>query len=151
MKQSECVVNVIKAVRASNPNMTVDQVREEAVNTVAAGLQAGNIPWGETDAVKQDDKKCLGYAKSLVSNYSKKNKELNGGVSYAPSTKRGPQDEMLSQLKTLIQAAKVHKPEAVDALQARFESRKAELIQQRAGSKVMSLADLQVALANFDL
>ena len=151
MKQSECVVAIIKAVRTSNPGLSAEDTRLECVNTVAAGLQDGTIPWGETDAVKQDDAKCLGYAKGLVSNYSKKNKELNGGVAYTPATKRGPQDEMLSQLKTLIAAAKVHKPDAVDALQARFEARKSELIAARTTSKVMSATDLATALANFDL
>lgn len=151
MKQSECVVAIIKAVRDSNPGLSFEDVRAESINTVAAGLQDGTIPWAESASVKQDDKKCLGYAKSLVSNYSKKNKELNGGVAYIPATKRGPQDEMLSQLKTLIAAARVHKPDAVDALQARFEARKSELIAARTTSKVMSASDLAAALANFDL
>ena len=101
---------------------------EAAVGAIAIGLMSGDCPHGNEE-VRTNEKKATSYAKAVVNNYLKKDKDLNGGVKYAPENPRGPRDDSkLKQLESTIGVLEAAGETAtLEAVKAAIEARKAEI------------------------
>lgn len=107
-KQKDAVFNAVVAVRgASEFSSAVELTKEErsAVQaSLVAGFQSGSIAF-QGDATHST--KLTSYVSGLVSNWLRKDKRLNGNVSYIaknPGTRTGAGDESLKAMRTLLGA-----------------------------------------------
>jgi uncharacterized protein YlxP (DUF503 family) len=102
MKQKEAVVKYVIEVLGEdyNPSVAVsnyitkDQQRT-AIDLMVAGFESGEVDLKDRSTSKREDSKVLRtYASSVVSNWIRKSKELNGGVDFEnknPGSRTNPQ------------------------------------------------------------
>lgn len=145
VKQKDAVFTAFQIAIEQGLEGTV--ARDFAVEQVKAGLMAGEI---EHSKGALDEKTAQSYARSLVSNWTKKDERLNGGAKYVPATKRGPQvkDETLKALQTNLKSLKANNadPELIARVEAAMEERRAHLAAEKAQSKVQSLDETLASL-----
>lgn len=145
MKQREAVFAAIEA--GQTQGLTGDELRAFAVEQVKQGLMAGQISHSKGQL---DEAKAQSYARSLYSNWTKKDDRLNGGVKYEPKTKRGPlvKDEQLKALKANLDSLKAHSADAdlIARVEAAYNARKEQVQAEKAASKVQSLDETLASL-----
>lgn len=107
-KQKDAVFAAVSQVRGSTEfNGPVELTREErsAVQaSLVTGFQSGEITY---QGDPTDSTKLASYVSGLVSNWLRKDKRLNGNVSYVaknPGTRTGSGDESLKAMRTLLAA-----------------------------------------------
>lgn len=152
IKQKDAVFAAFQA--AQNQGLEGNDARAFAVEQVKVGLMSGEIQHSEGQIA--DEKKATTYARSLVSNWSKKDERLNGGAKYVPTTKRGPQvkDPLLKQLSESLKSVKVHDAgnmQLISAIEAKMAERREQLAQEKASTKVASLEETMAALSELGI
>lgn len=152
IKQKDAVFNAIQA--ASEQGLEGDQLTTFAVEQVKQGLMSGEVQHSKGNM--SDEKAALSYARSLVSNWRKKDERLTGGVKYVPATKRGPimKDETLRKLNDSLKSLRVNDPdnaELIGKVEAAIDARKSQLAAEKAASKVQSLDETLAALADLGI
>ena len=128
-KQKDAVFNAVTAVRGTTEfDSAVELTKEErgvVQASLIAGLQSGNIAY-QGDAT--DVTKLTSYVSGLVSNWLRKDKRLNGNISYVaknPGTRTGAGDESLKAMRTLLGAT--NDVEARLEIQVEIDKRVSEL------------------------
>lgn len=114
-----------------------------AVTAIVTGLMSGDCPHGNPE-VRADEKKATSYAKAVVNNYLKKDKDLNGGIKYAPENPRGPRgDSKLKELNKVIDDLVLIGADAqmIEAVAAAADARRIE-IEAAKGTKAASMKTL---------
>lgn len=122
---------------------------DAAVDAVTQGLLTGTCPHGD-EIVRTDERKARSYAKAVINNALKKDKEFNGGVKYTPAAPRGPRSD--SQLRKLDKAVSDLElagadAEMIAAVKASVEERKAQIAAENAESGVKTLDEIKAELA----
>lgn len=147
VKQKDAVFNAVVAVRGTSEfSDAVELTKEERgviQASLVAGFQSGSIAF-QGDAT--DTTKLTSYVSGLVSNWLRKDKRLNGNVSYVaknPGTRTGSGDESLKAMRTLLGATT--DPEAQAEIQAEIDKRIGELKPK----KVINVAALPESLRHF--
>lgn len=146
MKQKDAVFAAITLAQTNG--LEGDAAHNFAVEQVKLGLMSGEV---EHSKGQLDEKGARSYAGSLISNWKKKDKRLNGGVDYTPSTKRGPQvkDERLKELNGNLKALRAHGADMtiISRVESAIEARREELQAEKSASKVQSIEDTFASLA----
>ncbi|CAB4125367.1 hypothetical protein UFOVP53_120 [uncultured Caudovirales phage] len=146
VSQKDSVVNEVKAILGSNFSSSVsvrDQLTDDQLdiikNNVFQGIINGSISYTKE---LSDEKEVFKYASGMVSNYLRKAKELNGGVTYVPSaTTSGSRDAQLSELNKLLKSYTEGSDEfnqiseAVEARKAAITLEKTSTIKEKKKSK----------------
>lgn len=108
IKQKDAVFNAVCEVRGTTEFSSAVELSKEERSSVQAsliaGFQSGAIAY-QGDAT--DSTKLTAYVSGLVSNWLRKDKRLNGNVSYVaknPGTRTGSGDEALKAMRTLLSA-----------------------------------------------
>lgn len=108
IKQKDAVFNAVVTVRGTSEFSSAVELTKEERSAVQAslvtGFQSGQIAY-QGDAT--DAAKLGSYVSGLVSNWLRKDKRLNGNVSYVaknPGTRTGSGDESLKAMRTLLSA-----------------------------------------------
>lgn len=152
MKQKEAVINFWK--QGSEQGLTGKDLVEFVSNEVFHGLMAGDIDHGSA-TIKTDEKEARSYAKAVTHNYFKKAKELNGGIKYEPTSKRGPivKDPELKDLKTALKALEANQADMglISQVKDRISSKEAEIQASKAQSKLPSLDQAMETLAKLGI
>jgi hypothetical protein len=145
MKQKDAVR--IALLAAAEQGLEGDAATTFAVEQVKAGLMTGEI--GHSKGFT-DEAKAKSYARSLIANWRKKDKELTGGVPYVPATRRGPQvkDETLKKLLAAKKSLEANKqdPALIAQVEAKIQERRDVLAAEKASSKVQSLDETMATL-----
>jgi hypothetical protein len=143
-KQKDAVFNAVCAVRGSTEfSGAVELTKEErsaVQSSLISGFQSGSIAY-QGDAT--DATKLSSYVSGLVSNWLRKDKRLNGNVSYVaknPGTRTGAGDESLKAMRTLLGATSDE--DARSEIQAEIDKRVGELKPK----KVINVAALPESL-----
>ena len=145
MNQKEFVKASIMA------NMTAEggQLNFEAcVSAITQGFLTGDCPH-KNEAVRTDEKAARSYAKAVVNNYLKKDKDLNGGVKYAPENPRGPRgDSKLKELNKVIDdlVAIGADSQMIEAVAAAAEARRNEIAATKNVKVVKTLDEIKADL-----
>lgn len=149
MKQKQFVKEAILAAIALE--LEGAALISHASELVMNGLMSGECEF--SGAI--DEKRAKSYSKSVVGNYLKKDKDLNGGVKYTPANPRGPivKDQRLKDLKTSLKALQAN---GVDSgLIAQIETailiRETEVDSEKATSKLPSLEETMAKLAELGI
>jgi hypothetical protein len=150
MKQKDFVKQAIMAAIAAG--LSAEALNSAAAETIKNGLISGEC---EHSKGPMDEKAAKSYAKSLVGNYLKKDKDLNGGVKYEPTTRRGPivKDQRLKDLKTSLKALEANSasPELIAQVTTAIATREAELEAEKTTSKLPSLEETMAKLAELGI
>lgn len=143
-KQKDAVFNAVVAVRGttefSGPVELSKEERATVQSSLIAGFQAGSIAY-QGDAT--DTTKLSSYVSGLVSNWLRKDKRLNGNVSYVaknPGTRTGAGDESLKAMRAL--QASLTDEDARAEIQTEIDRRVGELKPK----KVINVAALPESL-----
>lgn len=148
MKQKDAVFAAFNA--GQQQGLEGEALKSFAAEQIKQGLMSGEVSHKEGPVT--DEAKATKYAKSLISNWTKKDERLTNGVKYVPATRRGPQvkDETLKKLNESLKSLKVHSPDnmtLITSVQAKIDERKAQLAAEKAGSKVQTLEEAMATLA----
>lgn len=150
MKQKDFVKQAILACMSQG--LEGDALNSAASESIKTGLVTGEC---EHSKGPMDEKTAKSYAKSLVGNYLKKDKDLNGGVKYEPTTRRGPivKDQRLKDLKTSLKALEANSasPELIAQVTTAIATREAELEAEKTTSKLPSLEETMAKLAELGI
>lgn len=151
-KQKDAVFAALSA--ASTQGLEGENATNFAVEQVKTGLMTGEII--HSKGTFTDEKAAQSYARSLVSNWRKKDERLNGGAKYVPATKRGPimKDEMLKKLNDSLKSLRINQPEnheLIGRVEAAIEARKAVIANEKQASKVQSLDETLAALQDLGI
>lgn len=132
MKQREAVFKAVIAVMGEQDgayNPTTEQ-RADIISHVAEGLSNGSVDFSESAQAKYNTpEKVRSYTSGLVSNWLRKDPELNGGVKYTPKnpgSRTGSQDPEIKNLKLLIKSGTLSDEQAKIA-QDRIDQRVAQI------------------------
>ena len=120
---------------------------DAAVSIVTQALLTGDCPHGNPE-VRTDEKKAKSYAKAVVENYRKKDKDLNGGTKYVPENPRGPRgDSKLKELNKVIDdlVAIGADSQMIEAVAAAAEARRNEIAAAKT-TKVKTLDEIKADL-----
>jgi hypothetical protein len=147
IKQKDAVYAAFQAGREQG--LEGNSLRDFAVEQVKVGLMSGEVAHSEGQFA--DEKKAQTYARSLVSNWAKKDERLNGGAKYVPTTRRGPQvkDDELKKLNEALKSLRVHDSgnmALISQIEQRMAARKQSLQAEKAGAKVQTLEETMAAL-----
>lgn len=148
MKQKDAVFAAFNA--GQQQGLEGEALKSFAAEQVKQGLMSGEV--SHKEGAITDEAKATKYAKSLISNWTKKDDRLTNGVKYVPATRRGPQvkDDVLKKLNESLKSLKVHDAgnmTLISSVEAKIAERKAQLAQEKAGSKVQTLEETMAALA----
>ena len=129
IKQKDAVFNAVCSARGltefDGPVELSKEERTAVQTSLVVGFQNGNIAYqGDVS----DSTKLNSYVSGLVSNWLRKDKRLNGGVSYVaknPGTRTGSGDESLKAMRTLLSATTDESARA--EIQTEIDKRVAEL------------------------
>lgn len=136
MKQKEAVLKAIGSVLAENNRSISDgekvelskDERAKVIDIIFTGFKNEEIEL----SVEYPESDLKAYTSSLLNNWLRKAKELNGGNRYVaknPGSRAGQQDEMLKNLRLLLkakQAAQAPK-EQLEQIQVAIDQRLAEV------------------------
>lgn len=132
MKQRDAVFQAVVNVMGEQDGKyepTTEQ-RKNIINIVTEGLQSGDVAFSESAQAKYNtEEKIRGYASGLVSNWLRKDPELNGGVKYTPKnpgSRTGSQDEQVKAIRALIKSGQLDE-EGMEAAEQALNDRLAEL------------------------
>lgn len=82
--------------------------RKQIIAIVAEGLQAGEVSFSDSAKAKYDTpEKIASYTSGLVSNWLRKDPELNGGTKYVPTnpgSRAGSSDDQVKALRALLKS-----------------------------------------------
>lgn len=153
--QKQSVVDEVKSILgsafdASQPAR--DQLNDDQLKTLKANIVAGIIA-GTVDFKKEttDEKEIGRYVSGMVSNHLRKAKELNGGQAYAPqSTGRGSRDPQISELNKLLKTY-TEGTEEFNQIVTAINSRKAELVSERAFAAKERKKSKELSSINMDV
>jgi hypothetical protein len=152
MKQKDFVKQAI--LFCMTEGLTGEALISSATERVKQGLMSGECEHGN-ESIRTDEKDAKTYAKAVVNNYLKKDKELNGGVKYEPKTKRGPivKDPELKELKKVLKALEANNadPTLIGQVQERITAKEAEIEAGKAKDKLPSLEDAMATLAKLGI
>jgi len=148
MKQVESVI--LHWTNGTNNGLTGKDLEAYVATEVFHGLRSGDVELRKA-AIKEDEKECMRYAKSLVSNHFKKAKEINGGIKYTPATTRGPivKDEMLRELGKNLKALKsMSEPDMnlITAVEAAIAQRAGQVEEVKKAKSAPSIDDIKSKL-----
>ena len=146
MKQRDAVYQAVINVMGEHEGAyepTKDE-RESIIMIVTEGFVQGNVDFSDSAKAKYDSPaKIKGYVGGLVSNWLRKDPQLNGGVKYVaknPGSRAGQSD---AQLKALRQLAKtLTDPTKVEFINTKIEERVAEIRAEKAKSTDIDLSSL---------
>jgi len=135
ISQKDSVVNEVKAIlgTAFNANLSAkDQLTDDQLatirNNIFNGIINGTVAYSKEIT---DEKEIQKYVSGMVSNYLRKAKELNGGITYTPSfIGSNSRDEQVSELNKLLKSYVEGSEEFVQIQQA-IETRKAFLLSEK--------------------
>jgi hypothetical protein len=86
-------------------SLMTKEMRAAVIAIVVAGFQAKEVELSaEAEAKYDTEAKIKGYTNGLLSNWLRKDKRLNGNISYevkAPGSRAGSQDDQIKALKAL--------------------------------------------------
>lgn len=152
MKQKEFVKMTIQGCMVEG--LTGEALTSTATEKVKQGLMNGECDHG-SPTIRTDEKEAKSYAKSVVGNYLKKDKDLNGGVKYEPKSKRGPivKDPELKELKVVLKALEANKADTnlIYAVQTRIADKEIEIEASKTTSKLPSLDDAMAILTKLGI
>ena len=148
MKQVESVI--LHWTNGTNNGLTGKDLEAYVATEVFHGLRSGDVELRKA-SIKEDEKECMRYAKSLVSNHFKKAKEINGGIKYTPATTRGPivKDEMLRELTKNLKALKaMAEPDMnlILAVEAAIDNRASQVEEVKKVKAAPSIDDIKAKL-----
>lgn len=151
-KQKDAVFTALS--QAISSGLEGESATAFAVEQVKMGLMSGEII--HSKGVFTDEKLAESYARSLISNWKKKDIRLTDGVKYVPTTKRGPimKDEKLKKLTESLKSLRVTSPDNTDLIarvEAAIEARRTELASEKAATKVQSLDETLASLADLGI
>ena len=148
-KQKDAVFEAICTVKdASSFSTAVELTKEErqkVLTSLLAGFKKGDIEFNGDHA---DEPKLTTYTSGLVSNWLRKDKRLNGNVTYVPEnpgTRSGSGDDALKAMKTLLSATS--DATAKEEIQKEIDKRVGELKPKPAPVNVGALPDALKHLA----
>lgn len=152
MKQKDFVKMVVLACMTEG--LTGEALTSTACERVKNGLMSGECEHG-SPTIREDEKEAKSYAKAVVGNYIKKDKDLNGGVKYEPKSKRGPiiKDPELKELKVVLKALEANKADTnlIYAVQTKIVEKEAAIEANKATSKLPSLDDAMAILTKLGI
>ena len=138
LKQKESVFQAVTSVLEEaghsvdgQVQLTKDQ-RSEVVTLVTSSIVSGDTEFSDAAKAKYDtEEKTRSYVVGLVNNWIRKDKRLNGGLSYKPAnpgSRAGSQDPVIKELRKLMSTlTEEDQKTAVQAeIDTRLESIKAE-------------------------
>lgn len=141
MKQSDAVFHFFTLGQENG--LGEKELFEFIVAEVSRGFVSGEIDHSD-EGIRSDERKARSYARGLVDNRFKRDKRLNGGVQYKPSTTRGPVGD--AKLKELNKALKTL--EAIPDVDMTYITRTKEAIEARkseiAAAKAVKAAPLSL-------
>lgn len=128
MRQSEfCKAAILALITAG---VEGEALISQATEQVKKGLMSGECEH-KSEQVRTDEKMATSYARALVKDRLKKDTDLNGGVKYEPTTRRGPivKDPELKKLKVVLNALEHHNGDSniIEAVKAKIEAKEAEI------------------------
>ena len=137
MKQSDAVLRAIQAIKGQDEftepvTLTTDE-RRRVIDQVTEGILSGEVAFSDRARKRYDtDAKVRSYVVGMVSNHLRKDRRLNGGVSYQPKnpgSRTGSQDPVVRELRKLMRVApEEHKQTIRDEINQRLEElRRAKL------------------------
>lgn len=152
IKQKDAVVQFWN--QGTEQGLSGKDLQEYVATEIFHGLSAGDIEHRD-ESIRSDEKRCKSYARSLVGNHFKKAKEINGGVKYEPTTKRGPlvKDQRLKDLMESIKSLKANNADMtlISQVEAAAEVRRAELEAEKSKSKLPSMEETMAKLAELGI
>jgi hypothetical protein len=133
MKQRQAVFNAVINVMGKQDGAyqpTTEQ-RKQIIAIVSEGLFSGEVDFSESARQKYStlDSIRKEYANGLVSNWLRRDPNLNGGVTYRPTnpgSRTGSQDDQVKAIRALIKSGKLD-AEGTKLAQAKLDERIAEL------------------------
>jgi hypothetical protein len=136
MKQREAVYNAVcEVMDAESFDEAVTPSKDERTQInliVFNGIRAGDVDFSDSATAKYDtDAKLNSYVSGLVSNWLRKDKNLNGGVVYTPKnpgSRTGQGDAQVRELRKLLSIHKgtEHETQIQSYIDKRLETIKAE-------------------------
>jgi hypothetical protein len=133
MKQRQAVFNAVINVMGqqdSGAYQPTTEQRKQIIEIVAEGLASGEVDFSESAQAKYDSpEKIKGYTSGLVSNWLRKDPNLNGGETYRPTnpgSRTGSQDEQVKAIRALIKSGKLDE-DGTKLAQAKLDERLDEL------------------------
>lgn len=138
VSQRDSVVNEVKAILGSTFNSSLsakDQLTDDQFLTIKSNIFNGIIN-GTIAFSKEitDEKEVNKYISGMISNYLRKVKELNGGISYSPSSVvSNSRDAQLLELNKLSKSYTENSSE-FNQIQEAILLRKAELELEKAST-----------------
>jgi hypothetical protein len=132
MKQRQAVFQAVINVMGKQDGAytpTTDQ-RASIINIVAEGIHRGEVDFSDSAKAKYDTfEKVKSYTSGMVSNWLRKDPELNGGSKYTPKnpgSRTGQTDPEVKQLRLLMKSGQLSHEQA-EIVKARLEERLAEI------------------------
>lgn len=110
MKQREAVFQATTNVMGEQDGAYAPskEQRAQIINIVTEGILANEVDFSDQARAKYDTpEKVKSYTSGMVSNWLRKDKRLNGGVTYKaknPGSRTGSQDEEVKNLKALLKS-----------------------------------------------
>jgi hypothetical protein len=153
MKQREAVFTSVQEVTGQETFDTAVELTQEqrkAVHTsVMEKFQNDEVDFSESAKKKYSDDKTLStYVSGLISNWLRKDKNLNGGINYVaknPGSRAGSGDAVMKELRKL---AKIHAddPTKLTEINKYIEERKLEIAADKAKSIEVDLSKIPAGL-----
>lgn len=132
MKQREAVYQATLNVMGEQDGKyepTKDE-RASIIDIVTQGIMSGDVDFSESAHTKYPtEEKVRGYVSGMVSNWLRKDENLNGGVKYQPKnpgSRAGSGDPEVKNLKLLIKSGRLDDKQTAIA-QARIDERVAQI------------------------
>lgn len=153
MKQVDAVFKMVCEIRGSESfteavSLTRDE-KQEVAERIVAGMRAGEVELSERAQEKyHTDAKLKSYVLGMINNHLRKDRRLNGGVTYAPKnpgSRAGSGDPVVRELKKLL---KVVGDEERQLVQDEIDKRLSEIRAEKAKTVEIDTELLPESLRN---
>jgi hypothetical protein len=146
MKQIEAVYQAVVEVMGEHDGAytPTKEEREAIVATVAEGIEEGKVDFSPSARAKHDSPaKIKQYCVGLVSNWLRKDPNLNGNVKYQPKNPGSRAGQGDAQIRAMRQLVKTLTDQSkIDYLNAKIEARKLEVQAEKAKSITIDLSSI---------
>ena len=138
MKQREAVYECVKGIKDFKDGETVeltDSERATVVNKIVGMIESGKVDFSEAAEAKYETtSKKTSYVRGLVSNWLRKDRRLNGNITYTPTNPGSRAGQGDPQIKELRKLMSIHKEDATKAkqIQGFIDKRLAEIKAEKA-------------------
>lgn len=156
MNQREAVFNAVTSVFKDNEvqfeegmnagELLTKEMRSDVIGIIVSGISDGTVEFSESAHAKYNDEaKKRAYTSGLVSNWLRKDKKLNGGISYQPKnpgSRVGSTDAKLKALRQLKKQFDGVDAEKAAEIQTHIDARVTEISAEKAKKVEIDLSVL---------